>query len=131
MENLNAQIPLEPLDKILSLMDLEKLNMYEVVKKVYEATYMKYHIKFFEEKAMREKLEARIIKKNTELDAKDVKLLHACGWWYAKACSLLDEGKDIRKITVPELMDLMSKELEDGQEGTPVSEDSEAPAQGD
>lgn len=82
---------------MLTAMDLEKLNMFQVVQKVYEGTYMRYHLKFFEEKMMREKLEARIIDKNKEIDR-----LHA-------------------KI----------KELEDGEEGTPVSEDSEAETQGD
>lgn len=56
------------LNKIMELNDFTKSNSWEVIQFVYDATYMRYSQKFFQEKMMREAVEKRIISKNTEID---------------------------------------------------------------
>ena len=45
----------------------ELLNPLQVCQKVFEMTFYHYSIKFYEEKAAREKVEGKIIGKNTEI----------------------------------------------------------------
>lgn len=62
-------IPHQPLHDIIgAIKDIENKNMMEIVTIIYEATYLRYHMKFFEEKGMRERLEQRMIKKNQEIE---------------------------------------------------------------
>jgi len=94
-ENVQFEIPHEPLQTILANMKLEELNMYEICVKVYEATYMRYSMKFYEEKTMREKVESKIIGKNETID-KLVKVLtteYAC----------LDDFEEDKKKVLEEL----------------------------
>lgn len=56
------------LNKLLENNDLTKLNMFEVINFIYDATYIHYSTKFFEEKTMRETVEKRIVDKNIEID---------------------------------------------------------------
>jgi len=63
------EIPMEYLDKIIaSITNIEKLNMLEIVQHVYRSTYLRYSMKFYEEKAMREKVEGRMLEKNKQIE---------------------------------------------------------------
>lgn len=71
------EIPMEYLEQIIGAIDVTKMNMWEVVQHVYRATYMRYSVKFFEEKMAREKLEEKMIAKVKLIDSleSDIKSL--------------------------------------------------------
>ena len=66
-----SQIPQEPLNQMLSAMDLSQLNMMEIVKFIYESTYMRYHIKFHDEKNLRVKYENKIVEQVGKIAHRD------------------------------------------------------------
>lgn len=53
---------------------LERMSMWEVVKHVYSATYMRYSIKFHEEKMLRERVEERMLAKNAKIEELEAKV---------------------------------------------------------
>lgn len=55
------------LNKLLENPKIPTMNMMEVVNFIYDATYMQYSFKFFEEKARREKYEQKVIDKVEEI----------------------------------------------------------------
>lgn len=68
------EVPMEYLETILGAVDVTKMNMLQVVQHVYRATYMKYSIKFYEEKMLREQVEERMIEKVKLVDEMESKL---------------------------------------------------------
>lgn len=68
-------IPQQPLHDIIgAIKDIENKNMMEICTIIYEATYLRYHMKFYEEKAMREKLEEKMIEKVKLVDELEQKI---------------------------------------------------------
>ena len=65
---LGAQTNWEYFHKLLENPKIMQMNQLEVCKFIYEATFMKYSIKFYEELYLREKYEKKIIELRTELD---------------------------------------------------------------
>lgn len=55
-------------EKILSSNDFTKMNGYETARFVYAATWMKYRMKFYEEKARADKAMRKIVDKNIEME---------------------------------------------------------------
>lgn len=65
---LNNEVNWKYFDKLLENPKIPNMNMLEVCKFIYEATYMKYSIKFFEELYLREKGEQVIVQKNLKIE---------------------------------------------------------------
>lgn len=65
---LGAQTNWDYFHKLLENPKIMQMNQLEVCKFIYEATFMKYSIKFYEEMYLREKYEKRIIEMRTEID---------------------------------------------------------------
>ena len=62
-------IPMGYLEKIVgAIPDLENKDMWWICQHIFRATYMKYSLKFWEEKARAEKFQETIIEKNGEID---------------------------------------------------------------
>ena len=60
---------------------LKKMSMMDVINRVYDATYMTYQQKYYQEWMMRQAVEKRMIKKNTTIDmlnSRVAQLIHAC-----------------------------------------------------
>lgn len=55
-------------EKILSKNDFTKMNGYETSRFVYAATWMKYRMKFYEEKTRSDTAMQTIVKKNMEME---------------------------------------------------------------
>ena len=66
-----STIPQEPLNQMLNSMDLSKVNMMEIVKFIYESTYLRYHLKFHEEKNLRVKYENTIVEQVGKIAHRD------------------------------------------------------------
>lgn len=72
---MQTEIPHEPLQEILAnIKNIEELNMYQICTIIYEATYLRYSMKFYEEKAMREKVEQKMIEKVKLVDKLEARI---------------------------------------------------------
>jgi len=60
---INVEISHKLLDKIMNGMDCTKMNMWEIIKHVYEATFMYHELRFAQEHNLRKKYEAKIVEK--------------------------------------------------------------------
>jgi hypothetical protein len=48
---------------------------------------------------------------NMDFETKRIQM-EALGWMYAQACNMLDRGEDLRKVTVPELLERFHKDMD-------------------
>lgn len=113
------------LNKIMEVNDFTDKNAWEVIQFVYDATYMKYAQKFFQEKLMREAVEKRIINKNSEIDFLNGKLSKLDMWLgIAYDDGFFDDEEDMRA-----LKELLGREQNDA--GAQVSEAGEEATESD
>lgn len=61
-------------DKILGSMDATKMNQFEIVKRMYDACYMFYGMKYIEERNMRLAYEKKVVEKVGIIDEKDAEI---------------------------------------------------------
>ena len=64
MNELSHEVNWSYFHKLLENPKIQQMTMLEVCQFIYEATYLKYSIKYFEELYLREKYERKIIEKN-------------------------------------------------------------------
>jgi len=92
---LDTKIDRSLLEKIIGQMDLQKMNMKDVVFHVFDAVYLTYYQKYYQELMLRMTVEKRIIKKNVTIDSLNSRV--------AQLTAMLDgHGIELPKELTPE-----------------------------
>lgn len=68
MSKITTEVNWQYFDKLLENPKIPQMNMLEVCRFIYEATYIRYSIKFYEEMYLREKYADTIIEKNKKIE---------------------------------------------------------------
>lgn len=92
MREIATEVNWQYFDKLLENPKIPDMNMLEVCRFIYEATYMRYSIKFYEEMYLREKYEATIIEKNTRIEELEREIEALKGEQVPEEVSTQDQG---------------------------------------
>ena len=64
----STDIDYKLLDRIIGGMDLDKMDMWQVIKRVYEAVYLHYSFMYHEAKAEEDHIYKKVLEKNAKIE---------------------------------------------------------------